>query len=487
MTDDAPPHYNAADDQPTTTSPKNEVHALSKQTTLPVYAPEPEKRCENAATTYNDVPWIFVFGAQLIALIAVGAYYYTKNAALLAVNNSNSSNNVGISTNGLAQMLVTIFLVSMASAALWLVILRWNARCMIWASLLFAPIAFVILGIAFLIIGSIEGAVILFIFTALQLIWLYFVRNRVRFAAALLNVAMESLSLYPWTYGVSMLSLIPTIGWQLIWTWAAVFTMIDVENTNSNLVQVAYAFLVLSFYWTAGVIVNVVHTTTSGVVADWYFRYPNESKNVTSRSFKRATTTSFGSICYGSFLVAVIRTLRQMAKNAQRRGNSGAMIIAACVVGCLLQCLGDILDYFTYYAYVHVAVYGKNFCESAKDTWSMFMHKGWTVVINDDLSGGAMQMAALFSAALTGLITGLVARAINVNLYMLILYVVLGVFVGFVFSLQTMTVVQSAISTTIVCYMEDPLSLKNTKEAQYNKLTEAYQDRYGSSFAYGVM
>jgi hypothetical protein len=49
---------------------------------------------------------------------------------------------------------------------------------------------------------------------------------------------------------------------------------------------------------TAQVIQNVVHVTTSGVVATWYFRANAMPTSPSLQSFKRATSTSFGSIWY---------------------------------------------------------------------------------------------------------------------------------------------------------------------------------------------
>lgn len=49
------------------------------------------------------------------------------------------------------------------------------------------------------------------------------------------------------------------------------------------------------------------------------------------RAFLRATTTSFGSICFGSLILAVLRATREMVKAADRddnRGNNAARAIA---------------------------------------------------------------------------------------------------------------------------------------------------------------
>ena len=59
-----------------------------------------------------------------------------------------------------------------------------------------------------------------------------------------------------------------------------------------------------------------MHTTTAGVVATWWFTPEEEyeAEHVTMPAVKRSCTSSFGSICEGSLIVAIIETLRQMAE-----------------------------------------------------------------------------------------------------------------------------------------------------------------------------
>jgi hypothetical protein len=67
-------------------------------------------------------------------------------------------------------------------------------------------------------------------------------------------------------------------------------------------------------------------------------------------SFNRATTYSFGSICFGSLLVAVIRSLRALEHYA--RGNDD-MSFVVCIIQCILACIESIIEAFNSYAYVY--------------------------------------------------------------------------------------------------------------------------------------
>ena len=85
--------------------------------------------------------------------------------------------------------------------------------------------------------------------------------------------------------------------------------------------------LLLSLFWTSQVIKNVSHTTTAGVVAAWWFQ--TDRKHATKRAFVRAITTSFGSICLGSLIVAFLQAVRavcRMARESARKNRESKKI-----------------------------------------------------------------------------------------------------------------------------------------------------------------
>lgn len=59
-------------------------------------------------------------------------------------------------------------------------------------------------------------------------------------------------------------------------------------------------------------------------------------------SYVRSMTTSFGSICFGSLLVAIVEALESIVKN-QREQSDGLLL---CLAQCLLACLRDAIEYF---------------------------------------------------------------------------------------------------------------------------------------------
>lgn len=85
----------------------------------------------------------------------------------------------------------------------------------------------------------------------------------------------------------------------------------------------------------------------AGVVGAWWFEHEDEpvgccDANVCN-SFIRTVTTSFGSVCFGSLLVAILQALKSLADSAQQNGDAA---ILACIAECILGCLASMLEYF---------------------------------------------------------------------------------------------------------------------------------------------
>jgi hypothetical protein len=131
-------------------------------------------------------------------------------------------------------------------------------------------------------------------------------------------------------------------------------------------------FITFAGYWITEVIKNVIHVTISGVYGSWYF-FSNKPegfpKKATRGAFKRAMTYSFGSISFGSLLVALIQCLRQACSLAQQneaaQGNVVGMIVF-CVLQCFIGLLDWVIQFINEYAFSYIALYGKAYIPAAK-------------------------------------------------------------------------------------------------------------------------
>lgn len=80
-------------------------------------------------------------------------------------------------------------------------------------------------------------------------------------------------------------------------------------------------------------------------------------------------TTSFGSISFGSLLVAIVQLMRQACSIAQQNEAAQGNIvgtIAFCILGCFIGILDWLITFFNEYAFSYIALYGKAYVPAAK-------------------------------------------------------------------------------------------------------------------------
>ena len=197
----------------------------------------------------------------------------------------------------------------------------------------------------------------------LNVYYAYVVWGHIPWAALNLIVATTSVKSNMGLAIFAYSSLPIMFGWNCVWLVSFVSTVYvssgcDATGSCTNETPGILVFsMLLSYHWTYQVIKNVLHVTVAGVVGTWWF-VPTEATSFCSAgvrdSFVRSITTSFGSICLGSLLVAIIEALRSMVRNARENGDGGILL---CLAECLLACLQDILEVSEGCEYVVVVMY----------------------------------------------------------------------------------------------------------------------------------
>jgi hypothetical protein len=183
-----------------------------------------------------------------------------------------------------------------------------------------------------------------------KLVW-----PRIPFAAANLNTALTAVKANMGLTVVAYSMMTIAFAWTMFW-----FVGLGDAATNSN-APVLFLLLV-SYYWVHQVLQNVIHVTVAGTIGTWWF-VPDEASSCWSRaiqdSFGRATTYSFGSICLGSLILALVQALRTTAQLT--RDNDDCQILA-CMIDCILGCIEGklipahaLLDFFLFHRLAHQA------------------------------------------------------------------------------------------------------------------------------------
>jgi len=286
-------------------------------------------------------------------------------------------------------------------------------------------------------------------------------------------------SQYPAVFLVAAASL----GMQLIWLWlwssTSYSAMVYFGGNTSG--QILAVYLLLMLFWGVQVLKNLVHVTIAGSFASWYFRYPkHQETNPTLTALLRACTTSFGSVCLGSLVVAVVRTIRTVA-HAAHQGTKNRNALLATIFSRLLQCIDHWAQYFNVYAFVQVAIYGRTYIEAAKKASDIVQSTGVDALVNDDLVGSVLTMGAAVGGLACGTIParlGVASGALTTGQAWVTF--VTGGLLGYTIIMAVMSVVWSSVVTLFVCFAEDPTALYHTKPAEFQRLIAAWRGRNGS-------
>ena len=182
-----------------------------------------------------------------------------------------------------------------------------------------------------------------FLFT---LYYTYVIWKRIPFAASTLVTAITAIKCNMGLSFFAYNNLVLTFLWSMWWSLAFVATAYVVSDCNigedaycENELNGGVLFLFLiSFFWVCQVIKNIVHCTVAGTVGTWWF-IPNDAKSCCSsaviNSYYRSITTSFGSICFGSLIVAIIQATREIVNSMRTQENSLFLCLIDCVLGLL--------------------------------------------------------------------------------------------------------------------------------------------------------
>eukprot|EP00613_Pedinella_sp_CCMP2098_P064876 CAMPEP_0171985062 /NCGR_PEP_ID=MMETSP0993-20121228/274150_1 /TAXON_ID=483369 /ORGANISM="non described non described, Strain CCMP2098" /LENGTH=812 /DNA_ID=CAMNT_0012637907 /DNA_START=15 /DNA_END=2454 /DNA_ORIENTATION=+ len=204
-------------------------------------------------------------------------------------------------------------------------------------------------------------------------------------------------------------------------------------------------------------------------------------KSVVRAALARALGPSFGSICLGSLLVALLSTAETVVKYcrdscgadaAQGDPEAGLCYVCLCCLGLVLNVLRDLLEYFNRWAFTYVAVYGDSFVSAGKSTHALFKRRAWSSIVSDTLCSLSLSLASLALAVLLGLgafvcaslllspeARGAVALAAFLSAYVVCSCVV--------------SVLDAGVLTVIVCFAEDPFAGLASHPEEFGRLMES--------------
>lgn len=303
---------------------------------------------------------------------------------------------------------------TMLMTALFILMMRVMPGCVVWTSLLLGPTLTIAMGGAIIVAVPDDGLILGLILIALgccSLMCLFMCwREFIPFTIQLCETIAIVLQQIPCTTFIAFIG--GTFGF--FWATFTILTVLasrpDMNAVDQRSFQAGFTFVML---WGMMISTYYTHTILCGIFGRWY--YSKDQGSEVSKSIALASTSHFGSICTGAFIIAAIRTLeimlRSMEKQAAEEGNAALMILI-CIIRVCVSCIGDIVEYISEWAYVQVAVRGTSFCDSAKATYALLTLGNMQFVLSDLLIDSVSSMASLLCFA-AGVGFGILGNASN--------------------------------------------------------------------------
>lgn len=228
----------------------------------------------------------------------------------------------------------------------------------------------------------------------------------------------------------------------------------------------AHAYNLFGLFWGLFFSVGVGQVSLAGAFAAYYWTL--EKRNVPTfvvlTGFYRATRYHLGSVAFGSLLIATIRFFRVMLEYAYYYLNKYDNKVTRFLMWCLRCCfwvLENILKFISKNAYIMVAIYGTNFCSSARRAFMLLMRNIMRVVVIDKITDFLMLLGKLMVVAVTATSSFYFFSSnqkVYKNLPQLHYNLVPPIFItigSYLIASSFFSVYGTAVDTLFLCFLED--------------------------------
>ncbi|XP_032829202.1 choline transporter-like protein 4 isoform X1 [Petromyzon marinus] len=151
-------------------------------------------------------------------------------------------------------------------------------------------------------------------------------------------------------------------------------------------------FNVFAFLWLMNFVIALGQCTLAGAFASYYwaFHKPRDLPALpVAASFMRAFRYHTGSLAFGALIIAIIQLIRiilEYMDHKLRGAENRVLKFLLCCLKCCFWCLEKFMKFINRNAYIMIAIYGKNFCVSAKNALSLLMRNIVRVVVLDKVT-----------------------------------------------------------------------------------------------------
>jgi hypothetical protein len=490
----------------------NDEHPLQNQAQAPPkygnYAPNQPMGDEKQSfeqTFKVDKPKYNDLWAAVLFLACFAGFVVISALAIYSYSNTRGTNGSGIydgrNTFSLDSNTIILFVFVLAAAFVLSYAYVWLARLfprqLVWITGIINIIWAFGTAIFYLYKKVYPAGIVFLIFAVFLAFCFYTWISRIPFSALMLKTSVDVSKKYGHVYLVSLLGGLLGVAFAAWFgvTIVAIYVRWEPSSNNpscqngecSKAKVIGFiVYVTFAMYWISEWLKNTIHTTISGVYGSWYFCPHNFPKDATRGALKRSLTYSFGSIAFGSLLVAIIRFLRQACSIARSESASEGGVLGMagyvlfCILGCLISLLEWAAEFLNRYAFSHIALYGKAYIPAAKDTWNMIKDRGLDALVNQCLIGPVFSYGALAIAYICTLLTYLYLLftdpPYNENGDYTVVIMLFAFLIGFQIANIFTTPLSSGIDTLFVAMGWDPQVMWRDHPELYDEMVRVYPE-----------
>ncbi|KAM9770091.1 choline transporter-like protein 2 isoform 1-T1 [Menidia menidia] len=163
------------------------------------------------------------------------------------------------------------------------------------------------------------------------------------------------------------------------------------------------------FFWCANFVTALGQVTLAGAFASYYwaFKKPNDIPAFPIfASLGRALRYHTGSLAFGSLILALVQVIRVILEYLDHKlkgaQNKFAKFLLKCLK-CCFWCLEKCIKFLNRNAYIMIAIYGKNFCTSARDAFFLLMRNILRVAVLDKVTDFLLFLGKLLIVGIVGI------------------------------------------------------------------------------------
>ncbi|XP_031430332.1 choline transporter-like protein 5-B isoform X3 [Clupea harengus] len=166
----------------------------------------------------------------------------------------------------------------------------------------------------------------------------------------------------------------------------------------------------LIFLWLVNFTIALGQCTLAGAFASYYWalKKPGDIPACPLfASFGRAIRYHTGSLAFGALILSIVQFFRIILEYLDHKLKGAQNAFARfllCCLKCCFWCLEHFIKFMNRNAYIMIAIYGKNFCTSAKDAFFLLMRNVVRVAVLDKVTDFLLFLGKLLISGSVGVL-----------------------------------------------------------------------------------